>query len=212
MADYIYLHGFASSPQSAKAQKLRSYLQACKIEIKIPDLNQEDFPHLTLTRQLQQVEAQFPPAPTPVVLIGSSFGGLTAAILAQRNLQVQQIVLLAPAFGFSQYWLTQFSAAQLRQWQSSGYLDVHHYGDKKTLPLHYQFIEDLLQYQQEPLQRPLPTLVLHGKQDQTISITASRNYASERPWVKLVELDSDHSLIDVMPEIWDAIRGFCHLF
>ncbi|NEO99946.1 MAG: alpha/beta fold hydrolase [Symploca sp. SIO2E9] len=212
MADYIYLHGFASSPQSAKAQKLHSYLQTYQIELIIPDLNQGDFSHLTLTRQLQQVEAQFPPAPTPVVLIGSSFGGLTAAFLAQRHSQVQQLVLLAPAFGFSQHWLTEFSAAQLQEWQTSGYLSVYHYGEKRTIPLHYQFIQDFLQYQEKHLQRPLPTLILHGKQDQTIPITASLNYASERPWVQLVELDSDHSLSDVMPEIWDATRAFCNLF
>ncbi|NET54112.1 MAG: alpha/beta fold hydrolase, partial [Merismopedia sp. SIO2A8] len=149
VADYIYLHGFASSPQSTKSQKLRSYLQTYKVELKIPDLNQGDFSHLTLSRQIQQVEALFPLAPTPVVLIGSSFGGLTAAVLAQRNLQVQRLVLLAPAFGFQEYWLSQLSAAELQQWQSSGYLGVYHYGEKRTIPMHYQFIQDFLQYQGE---------------------------------------------------------------
>ncbi|MBC6435987.1 hypothetical protein FM036_43605, partial [Nostoc sp. HG1] len=32
-----------------------------------------------------------------------------------------------------------------------------------------------------------------------------------RPWVKLVELDSDHALGNVMEEIWQAIRLFCQL-
>ena len=84
MANYIYLHGFASSPLSAKAQYLDSCFRECQIDLEIPDLNQGDFSHLTLTRQLQQVENLFP-AKKPVVLIGSSFGGLTAAVLAERN-------------------------------------------------------------------------------------------------------------------------------
>src|SRR5512136_1301514 len=101
---YIYLHGFASSPQSAKAKYLRDCFQTRQIDIKVPDLNQGDFSHLTLTRHLKQVAAEFPPAPAPVAIIGSSFGGLTAAWLGQRHPQVQRLVLLAPAFQFLAHW------------------------------------------------------------------------------------------------------------
>jgi hypothetical protein len=51
----------------------------------------------------------------------------------------------------------------------------------------------------------VPTLILHGRHDEVIPIAATRDYASVRPWVKLIELDSDHGLIDVMPQIWEAI-------
>ncbi len=52
-ATYIYLHGFASSPSSTKAQYLRARFASLQINLNIPDLNQGDFSHLTLTRQLQ---------------------------------------------------------------------------------------------------------------------------------------------------------------
>jgi hypothetical protein len=157
------------------------------------------------------VEALFPLNGTPITLIGSSLGGLTSAWLGQQHSQVQRLVLLAPAFGFLTHWLPKLGEDQLREWQASGYLSVEHYGEGRSLPLHYAFIEDAHQYQETPLLRPVPTLILHGRRDEVIPIQASRDYASVRPWVQLIELDSDHALADVMPEIWQAIQAFCQL-
>ena len=84
---FIYLHGFASSPQSAKARYLGDRFQPLQINLEVPDLNQPDVTRLALSR-------------------------------------------------------------------------------------------------------------------------ASQDYAAQRPWVKLVELDSDHALADVQPEIWQEIQVF----
>lgn len=209
MPNYIYLHGFASSPHSNKAQYLRDRFDQCQIPLKIPDLNQGDFSHLTLTRQLQQVAAIFLASENSITLIGSSLGGLTAACLAQKYTQVQRLVLLAPAFGFISTWLYRLGESQVQQWQDSGYLSVYHYTEKRYLPLHYQFVVDALQYQEIQLKRSVPTLILHGRDDEIISIQASRDYVSQRPWADLIELESDHGLVNVMPEIWQAIQRFC---
>ncbi len=208
---YIYLHGFASGPQSAKAKYLRDRFATIKIDLKTPDLNQADFSHLTITRQLGQVKAEFPPPDVPVTLIGSSLGGLTAAWLGQRQLQVQRLVLLAPAFQFLSHWLPQLGEKQLKQWQALQYLMVYHYGEKRSLPLSYEFVLDIAQYQDLELLRSIPTLILHGCHDEVIPIQASRDFAAQRPWIQLVELDSDHGLGNVLPEIWQAIQVFCQM-
>lgn len=203
--NYIYLHGFASSPNSDKAVYFSDRLPS----LQVLDLNQGDFSHLTLSRQINQVAATF--SNEPVTLIGSSLGGLTAAWLAQKYLQVQRLVLLAPAFGFLAHWLPKLGKEQLQQWQTQGYLSVYHYGERRSLPLHYNFVTDAVQYRDENLQRPVPTLILHGLQDETIPIAASRNYSQTRPWVELIELNSDHALMDAMPEIWQITQRFCEL-
>ncbi|WP_333252217.1 MULTISPECIES: hypothetical protein [unclassified Microcoleus] len=41
------------------------------------------------------------------------------------------------------------------------------------------------------------------------TLTASRNFAANRPWVQLIELEDDHSLGNVLGEIWEAIQKFC---
>jgi len=208
---FIYLHGFASSPQSTKARYLGDRFQTLKISLLTPDLNQDDFTHLTLTRQIQQVQAAFPPDPQPVTLIGSSFGGLTAAWLGERQIQVSRLVLLAPAFQFLSHWLPKLGPEQVQRWQAEQYLSVYHYGTKQMLPLHYGFVTDATQYEETKLQRPIPTLILHGQADEVIPIQASRNFANQRPWVKLLELDSDHALANVQPKIWQEVQTFCQL-
>ncbi|BAZ30096.1 hypothetical protein NIES4074_25520 [Cylindrospermum sp. NIES-4074] len=208
---FIYLHGFASSPKSAKAQDIGDRFAQIQTKLKIPDLNAGDFSGLTITRQLTQVAAEFPDNSAPVTLIGSSLGGLTAAHLGERHPQVQRLVLLAPAFGFLSHWLAKLGNIGVQFWQQEQYLQVYHYGEGRTLPLSYNFLTDAMQYQDEVLQRPIPTLIVHGKQDEVIPINASRDFARSRPWVELVELESDHALSNVSIEIWQAIRLFCQL-
>jgi len=146
-----------------------------------------------------------------VTAIGSSFGGLTATWLADRHLSVKQIVLLAPPFQFLSHWLRLLGQQQLEKWQSSGYLPVCHYGEQRPMPLNYQFAPELAQYSEEKLMRWVPALILHGKHDTIIPIQASRNFAANRPWVQLIELEDDRSLGNVLAEIWEAIQKFCQL-
>ncbi|BAZ16431.1 hypothetical protein NIES4071_83080 [Calothrix sp. NIES-4071] len=207
---YIYLHGFASSPKSVKARDIKSFFASLNIDITIPDLNNGDFSHLTITRQLKQVEKELPCDGTPVTLIGSSLGGLTSAYLAQKNLCVQRLVLLAPAFGFLSHWLAKLGEEKLTRWQQDKYMMVYHHGEARELPLHYDFIKDAALYQEE-LRRPVPTLILHGTNDEVIPIQASRDFARVRHTVELVELDSDHALLNVVNEINVAISRFCQL-
>ena len=89
MGDYIYLHGFASGPQSFKGTWLRSQFATHGIDLQLMDLNQGDFAHLTLTRQITQVIQQLP---GPTTLIGSSLGGLVAAWVTQQSAHVERLV------------------------------------------------------------------------------------------------------------------------
>lgn len=206
---YIYLHGFASSPRSTKARQLRDRFQSVHLSLDLPDLNQNDFQHLTLTRQIQQVSNLL--SDEPVTLIGSSFGGLTAAWIAQQCDQVDRIILLAPAFNYLNHWLPTFAPSQLERWRSGEPLLIYHYGTGGSLPLNYQIVSDLAQYNEDQLQKPIPTLVLHGIHDEVIPIEQSRSYAKARSWVELIELDSDHSLVNQEAKIWQTIREFCAL-
>ena len=213
MLKYLYLNGFASSPNSTKAQYLRSQFQALGIDLHIPDLNQNDFTHLTLTRQIQQA-SQIMAAWEQGILIGSSFGGLTSAWLTQQpelTPKIDRLILLAPAFGFLDYWLAKLGSDQLLHWRTTGMLPVYHYSHNKNLPLSYTFITDAQQYADDRLQTPTPTLILHGRQDDVIPIQASRDYTATRSWVQLIELDDDHSLGNVKEEIWQAVRDFLEI-
>jgi pimeloyl-ACP methyl ester carboxylesterase len=206
---YIYLHGFASSPDSAKARFIRDRFVEKQISLSVPDLNQNNFSELTLTRQIRQVSQEF--NDVPVTLIGSSLGGLTAAWLGEKYPQIERLVLLAPAFGFLSHYLTRLGSEAVQNWQESGFLSVYHYAEKRSLPLSYQFVLDSQNYADHALKRSIPTLILHGQRDEVIPLTASQKYAQSRSWVELIELDSDHGLGNALPEIWSKIQLFCDL-
>jgi len=211
--EYLYLHGFASSPQSAKAQFFKQQFERLGQTLHILDLNQGDFAHLTLSRQIEQAIAWIDTRPQ-VTIIGSSFGGLTACWIAaqpQVQAQIDRLVLLAPAFQFLSQWLPRLGKAAVAHWRETGWLSVYHYGLNQPLPLAYDFVTDAQQYDEAQLRVEIPTLILHGQQDDVISIQASRDYAASRPWVNLVELDSDHALGNVQPEIWALIQPFLQL-
>ncbi len=97
MTRIVYLHGFASGPQSSKARYFRTLLADAGASVAIPDLADGDFEHLTITGQLSVIDRSV--AGEPVALIGSSMGGYLAALYAARQFQnVQRVVLLAPCF------------------------------------------------------------------------------------------------------------------
>jgi len=78
----IYLHGFRSSPASAKATQLREAVDALPSAMRpvlhIPDLQRSPL------AAIAQVAAVIEGAAEPVALIGSSLGGYYATHLAER--------------------------------------------------------------------------------------------------------------------------------
>ncbi len=209
MGDYIYLHGFASGPQSYKGTWLRSQFQLHGLDLQLLDLNQGDFAHLTLTRQINQVTQQLR---GPTTLIGSSLGGIVAAWVTQQSEHIERLILLAPAFQFLNQWLPRLGPDQLNSWQSTGWLSVYHYGLQSKQRLHYEFLIDAQRYPDSQLKKIIPTVILHGHRDEVIAVDTSRLYAQHRPWVTLHALeDTDHGMTDAMEDIWPVIKDFCAL-
>ena len=82
-----FLHGLDSSPQGTKASLLRAYDPSCLIPNLPPDINER---LKVLNHELR----------VPVLLVGSSLGGLTALIYAMSHPEmVHGLVFLAPAVG-----------------------------------------------------------------------------------------------------------------
>ena len=206
---YIYLHGFASAPQSRKAQDLRDRFHHLGHPLHIPDLNQDNFTGLTLSRQIQQVQTELLTPGQPTTIIGSSFGGLTAAWLGEKFAYVERVILLAPAFQFLSNWQPKFPEEQWQRWQETGQMDIYHYGEQTLLPLAYDFVTDMRQYNDRDLARSLPTLIIHGVNDDVVPIQVSRRYGMERSHVRLLEVNSDHSLGDQLETIWQETLQFC---
>ncbi len=201
----IYLHGFASSPQSRKAQffagKLR--LEGCTVEI--PDLAAGNFSHLTISGQLRIVDALLKDG--RAILMGSSLGGYLAALSAASHPEVEKVILLAPAFGFYDLWREEMGEEKLRAWRENGAIPVFHYGQGEDMPLAFDLMEDAAGYEGFP-DFGQAGLIFHGVDDSVVPIAQSRHYAAARPNIHLLEFRSGHELTDVLDDMWLAAREF----
>ena len=194
----VYLHGFASSPASGKAQHLRDRLQAAGAIVAVPDLADGDFANLTISGQLQIVERVA--GHGPVGLVGSSMGGYLAALFAARRANVERLVLLAPAFRFHKRWQERLGPVEMERWRRDDALEVFHYAEGRTRTLRHRLIEDSAQYEDFP-EFSQPALIFHGKQDDIVPVEYSETFAAGRPNVTLEVMDSGHDLLNVLPQI-----------
>lgn len=205
MTRYVYLHGFASSPQSGKAQFFRKRLKEKGIELEIPALDGGDFRHLTITSQLQVVDAAVDGE--PAILFGSSLGGYLAALYAARHPNIEKLILLAPALEFPARWRSRYSAQELESWKRNGSVSVFHYGLQRETPLGYGLMEDSLAYEGDPEFRQ-PALILHGRLDPVVPVQISQEFAARHPNVTLRLFDSGHELTDVLEDLWEESSRF----
>jgi pimeloyl-ACP methyl ester carboxylesterase len=201
----VYLHGFASGPTSKKAQFFRQRFAQLGIGLDIPDLADGNFEGLTITGQLGVIERAS--RGEPVTLIGSSMGGYLAALFAARHVEVEKVVLMAPAFCFSTRWPETLGQSTMEEWQRSGVLKVFHYGQGRTVELGYQLIEDGRQYEDYP-QVQQPTLIFHGKNDTVVPADLSVEFARRHPQAQLHLMESDHELLNVLDDMWMETERF----
>ena len=77
----VYLHGFCSSPASAKARQLGEYLTGLgrAAEFRCPTLPPDP------TQAIAEIEATLAGLPSPATLVGSSLGGFYASCFAERH-------------------------------------------------------------------------------------------------------------------------------
>ncbi len=225
-AHIFYLHGFASSPGSAKAKFFERHLAEHGLTLYCPDLNAPDFETLTISRMMSQVQQailDLPPAPT--VLIGSSLGALVAVEVASRWAKrcasgedgllaehcVDRLVLLAPALDFASNRQQTLGSHGLERWKSEGAMEVYHHGEGRPRQVRYGLYEDALRYDPFASYLDFPILIFHGRRDDTVDPASVEAFARSRPNVMLRMLDDDHQLLGSLDEIWRETAVFLGL-
>lgn len=204
----IYLHGFASSARSTKGTFLTAKFRERGVTLHTPDLNEPDFSTLTVTRMVEQVERLIAGLPQgPVALIGSSLGGFVAVQVALRR-KVDYLVLLAPALDFSGKRLQTLGDRGLAEWETSGQLNVFHYGYDRMLPVHYSLYTDACGYNCVDAKLTMPILIFQGRRDTSVSPEMVERWAASRPNVELLMLDDDHQLGASLDYIWAETERF----
>lgn len=201
----IYLHGFASGPQSSKARYFRTLLESAGAAVDTPNLDGGDFEHLTITGQLAIVDQAV--AGQRVSLIGSSLGGYLAALYSARHPEVRRLVLLAPAFGFAERWPDRLGPAAVAAWRHKGTLDVFHYAENRKRKLGYQLLADGQRFEAYP-DFTQPALIFHGSHDDVVPVRYSEEFVASHPNATLEVLNAEHDLLKMLDYMGPKIVDF----
>lgn len=195
---FLYLHGFASGPRSAKAVAFAEHYAQRGVGLDRLDLRVPSLPHLRLSAMLDVVQQAIGDARDRAVVFGSSLGGLTAARVAERDPRVTALVLLAPAFQLIERWRELPGWAD---WHRTGWREIHDYQTNQPARVDFGFADDVMAIDIGYPDVRVPTLILHGVRDDTVSIERSRTFAHGKPHVRLIELDDGHDLIASLPRL-----------
>jgi uncharacterized protein len=181
---WLYCHGFASGPRSTKGVRLSEHFRARGVALERLDLRVPSLERL-------------------------SFGAMKSVVVrALGGARVSALVLLAPAFRLAERWRARMTDAEWRAWANSGFLAIHDYAEDRPARVHFDFIRELDAADAGWPDVRVPTLIVHGTDDETVDPQLSRDFARGKSWVRLVEVDDGHELTQSLARIGDEAENF----
>lgn len=203
MRPVLYIHGFASSPQSAKLVALRRVLDS-SIDLNAPDMNVPSFERLDFESMMDLVLGEARRMP-PGAIAGSSLGGLVALELVRRGVHAP-LVLIAPAIGIGERWQTKLPPGDP--------IEVFNHARNAQAKIHRRFFEELAAVRPESEPPATKVALVMGRNDESVPFalvrgvweewTASGRLVSGSRFIEIA--GGDHGLVAHVDVIADAIR------
>jgi uncharacterized protein len=212
---WLYLHGFASGPESTKGVRLAAHYARQGIHLERLNLRQPSLEHLSPGAMVSTVREALGGARDRAILFGSSMGGLTACHVAEEDARVCALVLLAPALRIARQMRRRVGEPGLRRWRETGWLEIQDHAEKRQARVHAGLLEELDALEARSGGVPdvrVPTLIIHGRQDTTTELAYSREWAQGRRHVRLVEVEDGHELVDSIERITAEADEFLRPF
>lgn len=206
---FLYLHGFASGPQSTKGTAVAAHFLRLGVAVERLDLRRPSMADLRLSAMIQHTRDRIGGDRDRAVVFGSSLGGLTALWSAQADPRICAVVALAPALGLLERWRARLGEEAWEAFRRSGSLEVDDHATKGRARVGYGFVEDVAAFDREgPPDVRVPTLIFHGARDEVVDVGRSREWASGKRHVRLVELADGHELTASLPTILEESERF----
>ncbi len=202
------MHGFGSGPGSKKARHLAARFAAAGVHLEVPDLTpgEDGFERSSPSSMLAEAARLLAGAPPPHAIVGSSLGGYLAAVAAGRDLGVERLVLLAPAFRLFERWDARLARAEREEWRLRG-REVFHFASSRQRRLGWQFHEDARGYPAFPEVR-VPALCIAGRRDETVPLEDVAAFVARTPSARLVEVDDEHELASSLDRVFEEAWRF----
>jgi pimeloyl-ACP methyl ester carboxylesterase len=200
----LYIHGFASSPQSAKLVALRTVLGS-DIELSSPDMNAPSFEKLDFEAMMKRALDEARRVP-PDVIAGSSLGGIVALELVRRGV-IAPLILIAPAVGIGERWASKLEPGDP--------IEVFNHARNAQAPIHRAFFEQMAKVRPESEPPATRVIAFMGRKDESVPFDWVRGVWES--WTKTEKLvagsmfieiaGGDHGLVAYVDMIAREIRG-----
>ncbi|NMO55218.1 hypothetical protein HH310_29040 [Actinoplanes sp. TBRC 11911] len=213
-ARLIYLHGFASGPQSAKTALLGAAAERHGLALSTPDLNLPSFPRLSLDAITDMACDVLGSDPGPTFAIGSSLGAmvLLRALARRPAPRVDRAVLLTPVTDHRRALLRVAGEADDQRWRTKGEWEFEHYAAGGRLPLRHDFLAGAEPLRDDELARiEVPVLLLAATGDEIAPPEEVSRLAGILPRARLARVDDGHRLVDGFDATWTIVEEFLGL-
>lgn len=134
--------------------------------------------------------------PNNLNLIGHSRGGGIASIMASEDKRISKLITWASVSDFGK---RMGSTSEIEKWEKEGVKYVLNGRTKQQMPHHYQFYEDFkanetrLTIETAVKKIQIPHLIVHAKEDPSVSFEEAMALKTWNPQSKLVKImESDH--------------------
>ena len=185
----VYIHGFNSSSQSAKAAEVGRYLQAKNLEVDYLSPTFANYPGLAYQQLEDIISEQRQQGREKIALIGSSLGGFMATALAERH---KVLALLINPVVYP-YHLIKFLLGE----NTNSFTGERFFLEEKH-------IDELHQIEVSPLANPQRLRVLLQKGDELLDYSQAENYYQGS--AMLVEEGGSHSFEGFDQHLPEALK------
>src|SRR3989338_4229217 len=131
-----------------------------------------------------------------IILVGSSFGGLSSTMTASQSKDLYALVLKSPVSDYGEVHFERYGKEGMEEWKQKGQALYDPKQHKRGLVLNYSFVEDYQGYDAYAAAQTIliPTLILHGTQDQIVPFSQSQKLSTLIPNVTFRAVEgADHS-------------------
>ena len=210
----IYLHGLGSGPDSRKGILVQEHFSARGYDISLPSISVPSLAELSPRAAVDRVKELIrATSHTTLTLMGSSFGafvGLHAyhELPSDERAHVGRLVFLAPALDPWDPRSGLLTPEREKVWRERGSAPVLNLESGTEVPVHYRFVEELRAFDSHQVTLAVPTLLIHGIDDEVVPCGQSQDFAATRPEVTLILVQDSHQLLREPSKMLKAIERF----
>ena len=145
-------------------------------------------------------------------LVGSSFGGMASMIEAGKTNDLYVLAMKSPVSDYLGMFLARDIEIDIKDWKEKGFIDVTGVNGESR-KLNYSFYEDAekINGYEAAKKIKIPTLIVHGNEDETVPIEQSKRTASliENCRLEIIEGgDHTYSKAEHFENMLDLISEF----